>query len=159
VHIFPQRGAFVFTLSENDVVQLCRYRTILESAALDLALELDREGFLAALEKVLDAMVEARAEDNFQLYLDLDADLHDVFFKFSGNDYLIDAYKKVGDIVGTVRTHLSKRPYRTDKSFNEHKSIIELLRDGDVDAAKVVLATQITRGERAYSDLAAIGSD
>ena len=38
VQIIPQRGAFVFSLSEQDVVQLCRFRLILETSAIDLAL-------------------------------------------------------------------------------------------------------------------------
>ncbi|WP_424971631.1 GntR family transcriptional regulator [Dinoroseobacter sp. S76] len=153
VQIIPQRGAFVFTLSEQDVVQLCQYRTILEHAALDLALERDADQLLSTLDTVLAAMVEARREDDFQLYLDLDADFHDAFFLLCENNYLAEGYKKVGDIVRTIRMHLSRRPHRTDKSFAEHESIVQSLKLGRVSAAKKVLRTQIMRGERAYSDL------
>ena len=49
VQIFPQRGAFVFTLSQARVVQLCQYRLVLENAALDLSLGSDPKAFLASL--------------------------------------------------------------------------------------------------------------
>lgn len=153
VKIYPQRGAFVFTLSREAVVQLCRYRLILESAALDLALLEDRDGFLDELQSVLSRMSDARAADAFEQYLDLDADFHEAFFKNCGNAYLRDGYQKVGDIVRTMRTHLSKRPQRTDKSFKEHEAIVTALREARVNTAKNVLKRQITRGERAYADL------
>ncbi|MCP4886310.1 MAG: GntR family transcriptional regulator [Planctomycetaceae bacterium] len=152
VQILPQRGAFVFTLSRDAVLQLCQYRLILETAALDLALSHDPSAFLDELEHVLAKMSDAREAGAFEQYLDLDADFHDTFFGHCGNTYLQEGYQKVGDIVGTMRTHLSKRPNRTAKSFAEHKAILNLLQEGKVKAAKTVLKRQITRGERSYSD-------
>ncbi|WP_239059644.1 GntR family transcriptional regulator [Ruegeria sp. PrR005] len=154
VQIFPQRGAFVFTLSRNEIVQLCGYRVILEHAALDLSFAQDRAGIMDELEQVVAAMAKAHAERAFERYLDLDADFHDAFFNHCGNAYLSEGYRKVGDIVRTMRTHLSKGPQRTDKSRAEHEEIVRLLRTRQIDSAKEVLHTQITRGERAYSDLA-----
>ncbi len=156
VKILPQRGTFVFTLSEQDVIQLCRYRTILENSALDLALAKDPKALMTTLKQVLADMRVARAADDFQAYLELDAAFHDAFFEHCGNSYLVEGYQKVADIVRTMRTHLSKRPTRTDKSFDEHVRIIQFLDKGHVDAAKEVLEIQITRGERAYSDLAEV---
>ena len=153
VQIFPQRGAFVFTLSQANVVQLCRYRSVLEKSALDLALERDPKAFIARLGDILAEMIIAREKDDFQMYLDLDSEFHDAFFRHCGNEYLADGYKKVGDIVRTMRTYLSLRPHRTDKSFEEHENIVRLLESGQVDAAKAVLDIQIQRGEQAYADL------
>lgn len=153
VKIFPQRGAFVFTLSREDIEHLCRYRTILEFNAVDLAIERDRRAFLLDLERVLSEMSAARSIDDFERYLDLDAEFHDTFFNFSGNAYLKDGYQKVGDIVRTIRTYLSRGPSRTDKSFAEHEDIIKFLMIGQLGPAKEVLKRQITRGERAYAEL------
>lgn len=62
-------------------------------------------------------------------------------------------YQKVSDTVRTMRTHLSKRPERTAKSFEEHEAIKTHQKEGKVKAAKTVMKRQITRGERSYSDL------
>lgn len=153
VQIIPQRGAFVFSLSQEDVVQLCRYRLILETAALDQAPETSRSALVHELRDIVSRMATAREADAFQQYLELDADFHDAFFRHCGNGYLQDGYQKVGDIVRTMRTHLSIRSERTAKSFAEHEAIVTFLGDGKVKAAKNTLKRQITRGERSYSDL------
>ncbi|MEL7345832.1 MAG: GntR family transcriptional regulator [Pseudomonadota bacterium] len=157
VEIFPQRGAFVFTLSQARIVQLCRYRLLLENAALDLSLKSDPKPFLAALSETFKDMTRAKEKNDFQKYLGLDSAFHETFFKHCGNEYLADGYKKVDDVVRTMRTHLSLRPERTDKSYEEHESILRGLASGDVDAAKAVLDTHIRRGERAYQDLTETG--
>ncbi len=153
VQIIPQRGAFVFNLSQESVKQLCRYRLILETAAMTQAFDMNTAAFLDELEGLVAKMLQARAVDAFEEYLELDADFHDTFFKHCGNSYLKDGYQNVSDIVRTMRTHLSKRPKRIEKSFKEHAAITEHLRNDKVKAAKTVLMRQITRGERSYSDL------
>lgn len=153
VQIFPQRGAYVFSLSQEDVVQLCQYRVILESAALEQALDTNCTALLDELADTVSKMSEAQEADAFEQYLELDAEFHDAFFRYCGNSYLQDGYQKVSDIVRTMRTHLSKRSERTAKSFAEHEAIVTFLCEGKVKAAKNTLKRQITRGERSYSDL------
>jgi DNA-binding GntR family transcriptional regulator len=148
VRITPQRGACVFNLSQESVEQLCQYRLLLETAAMSQALDNNFTALLAELEDLVSKMSEARNAGAFGEYLELDADFHASFFKHCGNSYLQDGYQNVSDIVRTMRTHLSKRPKRTEKSFKEHAAITDHLRNGKVTAANTVLKRQITRGER-----------
>lgn len=156
VQIFPHRGAFVFSLSQEDVVQLCQYRLILETAALEQAIEKNSTALLDELADTVSKMSEAQDADAFEQYLELDAEFHDAFFRHCENSYLRHGYQKVSDIVQTMRTHLSKRSDRTKKSFQEHQTITALLREGKAKAAKNTLKRQITRGERSYSDLVGV---
>ncbi len=156
VRIIPQRGAFVFSLSRDDVLQLCKYRFILESNALERATEENHAGLLDALGDIVSRMSAAQQSGAFERYLELDADFHDAFFQHCGNRYLQDGYQRVSDVVKTMRTHLSARPDRTEKSFQEHEAILMHLRQADIPSATNVLKQQITRGERSYSDLASV---
>jgi len=156
VQIFPHRGAFVFSLSQDDVVQLCQYRLILESAALEQALDKYPTELINELTTIVSRMSEAQEADEFEQYLELDAEFHDAFFRFCGNSYLQDGYQKVSDIVQTMRMYLSKRSERTTKSFKEHQTITSLLCEGKLKAATNTLKRQITRGERSYSDLVGV---
>lgn len=153
VRIIPQRGAFVFDLSQESVEQLCQYRLLLETAAMGQALDNNFTALLAELEDLVSKMSEARNAGAFGEYLELDADFHASFFRHCSNSYLQDGYQNVSDIVRTMRTHLSKRPERIEKSFKEHAAITKHLREGKVNPANTVLKRQITRGERSYSDL------
>lgn len=153
VQIIPRRGAFVFSLSHEDVAHLCRFRFILESAALEEAMRQNRTMLLDELNDILSKMSAALQIDASDHYLELDAEFHNAFFRYCGNNYLWDGYQRVSDIVKTMRTYLSARPDRTEKSFQEHKAIVLHLLYGNIPAAKGVLKRQITRGERSYSDL------
>ena len=55
--ILPQKGAFVFTLSAKDIVYLCELRLTLESSALKLAYQRNREKLIHRLKLVLAHMV------------------------------------------------------------------------------------------------------
>ncbi len=153
VDFVPQKGAFVFCLSAKQVAQLCDYRNLLESNALDKALSRDCAALTADLRQICDRMADALSGGQFDPYLQLDADFHEAFFTHGGNDFLHAGYKTVRDMVSTMRTHLSKKTDRTSKSFAEHQSILALLEAGNISKAKAVLRKQITRGERAYADL------
>ena len=159
IQIIPQRGAFVFNLSQESVEQLCQYRLLLETAAMTQALDKNSTALLAELEHLVSKMSEARKAGAFEEYLELDAEFHDAFFRHCNNSYLQDGYQNVSDIVRTMRTHLSKRSERIDKSFKEHAAITKHLREGKVNPANTVLKRQITRGERSYSDLIGVLSE
>jgi DNA-binding GntR family transcriptional regulator len=132
---------------------LCSYRLFLEYQALDLALKLDPEGLFADLSRICEDMGHALRDDEFGRYLKLDAKFHEAFFTHCGNRFLHQGYGSVADVIATLRTHLSKAPGRTRKSFDEHTKIFQMVRDGSFDNAKTVLKKQVTRGERAYSEL------
>ena len=153
VQIIPQRGAFVFSLSKQEIVQLCQFRLLLETAALDQSFAKSPVALVAELENIVIKMATARDTGAFERYLDLDSDFHDAFFNHCRNHYLCEGYNKVSDIVKTMRTYLSKTKHRITKSFEEHQAITELLKNGKLKAAKTVLKTQITRGDRASADL------
>lgn len=153
VDFVPQKGAFVFCLSLADVTQLCGYRFLLESHALDLSYKNNPKGLIADLDRICTEMAEKLKESEFDAYLRLDAEFHGAFFRHCENEFLHGGYRTVRDIVATMRTHLSKTPARTAKSFCEHKDILDSIRDDQISKVREVLKTQITRGERAYSDL------
>lgn len=153
VEFIPQKGAYVFRLSPDEVTQFCRYRYILEASAFDLTIGRDADPLIADLDRICAEMVKAQKDAAFEDYLKLDADFHDAFFWNCGNEFLHEGYRTVRDMVATMRTHLSKRPDRTAKSLLEHQNVLEFLKAGQATKAKSVLKKQITRGERAYADL------
>jgi DNA-binding GntR family transcriptional regulator len=106
VKIFPQRGTFVFTMSEQEVNDICELRYTLESAALKLAIERNKQSFLNELIKIVDKMTAARREEKDNQYLDLDTDFHALFFKHCGNRFMDEAYRLIVSRVAAVRTHL-----------------------------------------------------
>src|SRR5687768_6405604 len=72
VLIFPQRGAFVFTLSAREVAAICEFRLAVETAALKLALVRDPNGFTATLDQIVMDMAAAQRRGDTRAYLSLD---------------------------------------------------------------------------------------
>lgn len=145
VHVIPQKGTFVFTLSEKEVIDICELRYTLESTALAFAFDRNRKPFLAAEKKTVDGMRSARKENDEDQYLELDSGFHLLFFKHCGNRYLDDAYQLIAARVAAMRTHLSLVPGHTTKSFKEHIDMLQCISDHDVAKALKILDEHITR--------------
>ena len=145
VKIFPQKGTFVFTMSEQEVIEICEFRYILESAALKLAIQGSQQAFLDELKAIESKMSTARQEKRFDQYLDLDSDFHVLFFKYCGNQFLVEAYLMIVARVAALRTHLAALPFHTEKSYNEHKKMTKSIKEYRLDDALKILDEHISR--------------
>ena len=145
VKIFPQKGTFVFTMSEQEVIEICEFRYLLESAALRLAITRNKQAFTKKLKEVVNLMAQARKDKNEDQYLDLDSDFHAIFFKHCGNQFLDDAYRLIAARVTAVRTHLSAVPHHTNKSYDEHIRMSQSIEKDQMDATLKILDEHIKR--------------
>ena len=130
VRIVPQRGAFVFSLSAPEVIAICEFRQTLEAAALRMSLARSPERLVAALSAAVADMDAARARNARIDYLDADTAFHEAFFAYCGNAYLSETYALHVGKIAALRTHLAVKPDHTDKSYQEHREMLKLLRDG-----------------------------
>ena len=145
VKIFPQKGTFVFTMSEQEVIDICEFRYLLESAALRLAISSNNPAFVKELTEVVNRMTRARTDKKEERYLGLDTDFHALFFKHCGNRFMDDAYRLVAARVAAVRTHLSAVPLHTDKSYDEHIRMSQSIEENRMDETLKILNEHILR--------------
>ena len=151
VRIVPQRGAYVFSLSAPEVIAICEFRQTLEAAALRMSLERAPERLVKALAAAVADMDEARTKESRTRYLDADTAFHEAFFAFCGNAYLSETYALHVGKIAALRTHLAVKPDHTERSYEEHRAMLELLRDGKLDAALDVLDKHIARTKTTYA--------
>ncbi len=145
VNIFPQKGTFVFTLSEQEVIEICELRFTLECTALKYAVKRNNEDFLVKMEKIVTHMNDAQKSNKQGKYLDQDTDFHTLFFKLCGNQYLENAYRLIAARVEAMRTHLSGVPRHTSKSFREHGDMLHYLKVNKINKTLAILDRHITR--------------
>jgi DNA-binding GntR family transcriptional regulator len=151
VRIFPQRGAFVFTLSAREVAELCEFRSALETAALKLAVSRNPEAFATALAPIVTDMAAAQRRGDRRGYLELDTLYHATFFAHCDNRYLRESYERNVGKIAALRTHLAIRPLHTKLSFQEHRQMLETIRKRDVTATLLILDAHIGRTRETYS--------
>jgi DNA-binding GntR family transcriptional regulator len=151
VRVLPQRGAFVFTLSQREVVEICELRQALEAAALRQAMERNPARFVEALGAVVVKMRKARKRGDEKAYLTEDTNYHLCFFSHCGNAMMQQNYGMFVGKIAALRTHLAHKPQHTELSFREHVAMLEAVSNGDVATALQVLDTHIARTKETYS--------
>ena len=150
VNIEPQKGARVFSLTEDEVIQICDFRQAIESASFELALQRDPEGLAADMKKVVKRMAARKDADDEDAYIALDNEFHQLIFEHAGNDYLTASYTRYVGKIAALRKLLSQLPRHTDLSFDEHKAIAEAVRNGNLPEIRELLAEHIDRTRKAY---------
>lgn len=151
VDIEPQKGARVFTLSEDEVIQICDFRQAIESASFELALQRDPTRLAKDMDRVVQKMAAKKAVDDEDAYIALDNEFHHLIFEHAGNDYLTASYTRYVGKISALRKLLSQLPQHTDLSFDEHRAIAEAVRKGDLIEIKALLAEHIDRTRKAYN--------
>lgn len=151
VRILPQRGAFVFTLSQREVVEICELRQALEASALRQAMARDPKRFSDALVAVVERMRKARKRREVKAYLTEDTNFHLCFFSHCGNTLMEQNYGMFVGKIAALRTHLAQKPQHTELSFREHEAILEAVSNRDAATALAVLDVHISRTKETYS--------
>ena len=152
VRAVPQRGVYVFTPSQDEVIQMCELRQTLEVAALRMAIERQPQEIQRQLESIVQKMQAARQASDRKQYLALDTLFHRSFFLCCKNEMMLQTYEMNVGKISALRTHLSVRPHHTDLSFDEHLSILEAVRERNSALAVSILDTHIGRTKATYSE-------
>jgi DNA-binding GntR family transcriptional regulator len=146
VEIQPQSGTYVFLPTEVQVREICSFREIVESSALELAMKGDTARLADKLAQALAPApgdVEGRARDH-------DAAFHGAIVESSGNGYLQQAYQLVADKVQALRARLSVADETVDSCQDTHAHIIALVREGNAKKACSELRAHIRSTAASY---------
>lgn len=151
VTILPQRGTQVFLPTEQDVIDLCEYRIVLEQRAVHFSLLRNRAALLADLDAAIAGMEAARAATDPVAYSRADTQFHESFIRNCGNRYLQEGYAHVSGPISTLRTHLSVPvPGAQETSYSHHLQIAEAAAAGDLLLIEKILNEHILDTRRSY---------
>jgi len=151
VDIQPQRGTFVFRLTPEQVGQLCRYRAMIESAAMREAATEQPAELLQRLRRLVADMNEAEAAGDVNRLSRLDMNFHFELLACCSNPYLRAAYE-------LIRYQLIALRHRSPISnmVDSHQVLVDALERGDVDAACRMLEAHVLENESRYSAACAV---
>lgn len=153
VDIIPQKGSFIYCPNPQEAADLCDFRGYLEPLAMREAFLHGGDDFLDDLELVVTKMKRMLRREDVKSYLRLDTDFHQIFFSYSKNPYLKDAYSLVSTKAAALRSHMSMNMTKASESNAQHVEMVELLNEGKIDSAAQLLNKHITdiQGEYAKS--------
>ena len=139
------RSARVTVLSDEDVVQIHEVRTSLESLAARLVAL--RQPDLSDLDQAIADMRSAVQCGNMRTYCERDLGFHLLLCEKSGNRFLLEHVRRLlvplfAFIV--LRQHAAMDdPERWQRSYEEHKRILQAVRSGDPEVAAREMAAMI----------------
>ena len=151
VNIIPQRGTYVFFPTEQDIIDLCEYRIVLENRAVSFSMARNRDETVAQLGSALKMMERAREVGDAIAYSRADTVFHEVFVRNCRNRYLQEGFAQVAGQISTLRTHLSV-PIggAQERSYIHHRQIEEAFRKGDILAIDGILTEHILATRQSY---------
>jgi DNA-binding GntR family transcriptional regulator len=148
VDIEPRRGTFVFTLSEEQVREICRFRQVIESAALELALDRNRDLLVRLLTSVCDRSTRLGANETLARQLDMR--FHNAIIECSRSEYLQSAYQLVASKIQALRGRLPRDDQHVATCQDDHAVILSLVGSGQDSAAVKRLRAHIKNTEDSY---------
>jgi DNA-binding GntR family transcriptional regulator len=150
IDIQPQRGTFVFSLTEEQVDDICRFRELVEVAALGLGMQTRQVALVEALKANVSRMSQAQKAQDWRALPLLDQEFHQVIVAHCGNPYLKQAYELVASKIRTLRSRLPEENDRVGHCQANHAAIVRLIRAGDAARAQDALALHIRDTRASY---------
>jgi DNA-binding GntR family transcriptional regulator len=153
VDVYPRRGIFVSSVNARDLASLSEVRALLETHAAALAAERatpqEREETQALIED-LDATAGERDERRL---IDLDQRIHRHVYRCTHNAHLEETLNRYYVLTLRIWFLALDRVARLDEAVQEHRELLEAIRDGDASAAGLAMRRHVLGFERAIREV------
>ena len=127
----PNKGVFVKTLSVKDIYNIFEFREVMEKYAISKTIELLTDEYIVKLDEISLELKETFENNNLNDYIKIDTKLHYSFFKMCDNDLIDDVVNNVFPLLQPFRIISLSSKKRFDESYDEHKGLIESIKEGN----------------------------
>lgn len=143
VVMLPRKGAYVAGLSIADVENVYEIRTALETLAVRLAAQRMQDEDYRQLDELSQRMQATWQEGDVDSWVKLDASFHELLYKFSRNDRLVQLMSNVMEQLSRYRIISLANVEVRHNSLDEHREVIAALRRRDSEGAAAAAAQHI----------------
>lgn len=109
IESIPRVGYVVKPISEPDVEEICEIRMAIEGVAARWAMEKEYKKLVAELKKNIFLSDEKISKGEVKIFVELDAQFHDIITKYSGS-------KRLQELAQTLRRHMLR--YRIQSIYS-----------------------------------------
>lgn len=143
IQLVPRHGAFIPPVTKQEIDEVLQLRALLEGRSAELVLKEGRPP-IEAMESALQRQIECSGEGRERDFSGWDTEFHLALVRAAGNSLMAKVYAdlRARHIRIGVRA-LTATPDRQTAVIDEHRSIIEALRSGEVDNAVQTLLHHI----------------
>jgi DNA-binding GntR family transcriptional regulator len=141
----PHSGAFVATITIDNLIDLYSVRKVLEGLAARLAAgNVSPEG-RQRLEEALEAHGEAVDSGDRRAIVDADMAFHSLLYRMSGNPWLSDSLMRLQSLVRLGMQTTMQLPGSPSRALSEHEGILVAVIARDPDNAEASARAHIDR--------------
>jgi len=153
VHSIPRIGFFVTEITKRDLQELYEIRELLESRAIEDAVNNMSDADLQAIDCLIEAGFMGIEEKDVDKYLQAEIDFHTFLIEHSRNQRLISIMESLRDLTLRWR-NLSLRPFRNLKlSQQEHIDIVTAMKSRDAKKAGELMSRHIRNSQARILEL------
>lgn len=146
IETIPYRGRFVKEMSIEETREVYDVRMALEALAARLASKRITESQLEKMEKTVQEYAIAFERDDITGGLEADLAFHDLIVQASGNNTLLQIVRDLANRIQVLR-QLDKGKMRRKQSMEDHKAILQALKEGDGEKAEAQVCRHIAKGK------------
>ena len=146
--MIPRRGTYVADMSLKDVTEVFELRSILEELAAELAAERITNQEIEALEQHLVEIGNYMNEKNLDKVVQADILFHEILYKASRNDRLVEMIHNLREQTLRFRTLSMSQTGRLAKTWDEHRQLVEAISDRDVERARQIARIHMEESEK-----------
>ena len=138
IKIVPHKGFIVSKWTVNELKDVIVVRTVLEKLAIKLAVENISPEEIEELKNLIIKIEKAVKDKNIPKSSDLNTLFHDKIILASRNKELFEIMKSLKNKIWSFRIISLSSPKRLDDSLKEHRRILDVLINKDVDLAQTL---------------------
>jgi DNA-binding GntR family transcriptional regulator len=139
VHLSPNRGASVASITAQEVDELFPIMGALEALAGEIACARITARDLARLRKLHATMIKHFNRKEISPYLMLNQAIHEAIFEITGNASLIQLYKTILARTHAVRFVVQRSPVRWQEATDDHERMMQALENRDGPALAAIM--------------------
>ncbi len=136
VQSIPNKGVVVVGIAWRDIEDMYKIKVRIEGLAARLAAEKITPQELKDLEDTLDLIGHYTGKNDIHNLLLLDGKFHDIIFQASKNRPLMYMLRTFHNYLKRARNESLTIPGRSQKMYEEHKSIFEAIKNKDANMAE-----------------------
>ncbi|MCR4430212.1 MAG: GntR family transcriptional regulator [Tepidanaerobacteraceae bacterium] len=153
VVMIPRKGAYVAGLSLKEAADVFEIRESLEGLAAALAAERITDEELETMEKILSSIQKAVEEGDVDTIIKKDAEFHQILFAATRNDRLAQIINNLKEQIDRFRVQSFTNPARIKNILQEHRGIVNAIKDRNADMAEKLTREHIEKVENNVMDI------
>lgn len=142
VVMVPRKGAAVANITEKDTKDVLEVRRTLEMFAVEVACDRITEAQISRLEEAAKEFEASKGADVIRI-AETDMKFHEIIYEATWNDRLIQMLNNLRENMYRYRIEYLKDPHYYDSLVNEHRQILEAIKTGDKETARVCMRNHI----------------